>query len=87
MKGQSSLILCLSLLAVPQTALSQSPAGGQGESEDDLSGTWLVTVHLTTTDGGVFFGHTETHDFKAPVTFVTAAKAHYSLRGHVNCLS
>jgi len=42
-------MICLSLLAVPQTALGQSPAAGQGESEDDLSGTWLVTVHLTTT--------------------------------------
>jgi hypothetical protein len=84
-KSQSSLILCLSLLAVPQTALSQSPAGGgQGESEGDLSGTWLVTVQFTTTDGGVFFGHTETHDYKATITFVPTTTAHYSLRGHLN---
>ena len=45
---------------------------------------WLVTVHLTTTDGGVFSGLTETHDYKAPITFVPTTKAHYSLRGQVN---
>jgi hypothetical protein len=67
------MILCLSLLAVPQTALGQSPAAGQGESEDDLSGTWLVTVHLTSTN--------ETHDYKATTTFVATTTDHYTASG------
>jgi len=32
----------------------------------------------------VFSGLTETHDYKAPITFVPTTKAHYSLRGQVN---
>jgi hypothetical protein len=63
MKNRVLMVLCLSLLAVPQIALGQSPAAGKGDSEDDLSGTWLVIVHLTTTNG-----FSEMHDYKAVVT-------------------
>jgi hypothetical protein len=84
MKGKS-LMICLSLLAVPQTALGQSPAAAAGESEDDLSGAWLVTVHLTTSKPGVFgFSQTETHDCKGTITFVPTATEHYTASGQVN---
>jgi hypothetical protein len=85
-KNKMLVILCLNLLAVPQTALGQSAAGGQGESEEDLSGAWLVSVHLTTTDGrgSVFFSNTETHDYKATITFVPATTEHYTASGQVN---
>src|SRR5262249_47746448 len=52
-RNKALMILCLSLLAVPQPASGQSSAGGEGESEEDLSGTWLVTVHLTITNHGM----------------------------------
>jgi hypothetical protein len=83
-KNEALLILCLSLLALPQTTPARPPVAAQGESEDDLSGTWLVTVHFTRSDGGVLFPYTETHNYKGPVTFVPAAKGHYSVAGNVN---
>jgi hypothetical protein len=86
MKNEVLMILGLSLFALPRTGLGQSPAGGQGESEEDLSGTWVVTVHLTTNDGrgSVFFSHTETHDYKATITFVPTTTEHYTASGQVN---
>ncbi len=68
MNSQALFILCLNLVAVSQTALGQSPATAQGESEGDLSGTWSVTVHLTTKEGS--FLYTEAHDYTARMTFV-----------------
>jgi hypothetical protein len=84
-RNKALLILCLNLLAVPQTALGQSSAGGQGESEQDLSGTWLVTVHLTITNHGMsMFPQTETHDYKATITFAPTTTEHYTASGQVN---
>ena len=61
MKSETLMILCLSLLAVRQTALGQPPVAGQGESEEDLRGPWLVTVDLTITNRGMsVFPQTET---------------------------
>lgn len=80
-KNQAFLILCLGLVAVPQTALGQSPANGQDESERDLSGTWSVTVHLTITHLGA---PTETHDYKGTITFVPTTTDHYTASGQVN---
>jgi hypothetical protein len=82
MKSQALFILCLNLLAVSQTALGQSPATAQGESEGDLSGTWSVTVHLTTKEGS--FLYTEAHDYTARMTFIPTTTAHYTASGHVN---
>ncbi len=85
MKNEALLILCWSLLAVPQTALGRSPALSQGEGEEDLSGTWSVTVHFTTSGEGTFpLLYTETHDYKAAITFVPVTTAHYCVAGHVN---
>lgn len=80
-KNQAFLILCLGLVAVPQTASGQSPANGQDESERDLSGTWSVTVHLTITHVGA---PTETHDYKGKITFVPSTTDHYTASGQVN---
>jgi hypothetical protein len=74
------MILCLSLLAVPHTALGRSPAAGQDGSEEDLSGTWLVAVHLATTNRGML----ETQDYKATITFVPTTTDHYAASGQVN---
>jgi hypothetical protein len=79
-KSEALVIFCLSLLAVPQTALGQSPVAGQGESEEDLRGPWLVTVHLATTE----HAWRETQDFKATITFVPTATDHYTASGQVN---
>jgi hypothetical protein len=74
----------LGLLAVPQTTLGRPSAAGQGESKDDLSGTWLVTVHFTRSDGGALLPYTQTHTYKGPITFIPAAKGHYSVAGNMN---
>ena len=85
MKSEALLILCLSLLFVPHTALGQSSAAGQGESEEDLGGTWFVAVHLTTTDHGMSrLSQTETDDYNATTTFVSTTTDHYTASGQVN---
>jgi len=83
-RNEALLILCLGLLAVPQTTLGWPSAAGQGESKDDLSGTWLVTVHFTRSDGGALLPYTQTHTYKGPITFIPAAKGHYSVAGNMN---
>lgn len=83
-RNQAKLILCLSLLGVPPAALSQSPAASQGKNERDLSGTWLVSVRFTSSDGGAWFRPSETHEYKAPITFTSVAEAHYRAEGNVN---
>ncbi len=83
-KNEALLMILWSLLAVPQNTLGRPLGAGQGESEDDLSGTWLVTVHLTRSDGGALLPHTSTQNYKGPVTFVPAAKGHYRVAGNVN---
>ena len=85
MKNEALVILCLSLLAVPQTVLGQSPAAGQGESEEDLRGPWLVTVQLTITNNGIsVLPQAETGDYKATTTFVPTSTDHYTASGEVN---
>jgi hypothetical protein len=77
--------VCLSLLFVPHTALGQSSAAGQGESEEDLRGPWLVTVHLTINNNGMsVFPQAETGDYKATTTFVPTTTDHYTASGQVN---
>ena len=83
-KNEAVLMILWSLLAVPQNTLGRPLGGGQGESEDDLSGTWLFTVHLTRSDGGALLPYTSTQNYKGPVTFVPAAKGHYRVAGNVN---
>jgi len=83
-KNEAVLMILWSLLAVPQNTLGRPLGWGQGESEDDLSGTWLFTVHLTRSDGGALLPHTSTQNYKGPVTFVPAAKGHYRVAGNVS---
>jgi hypothetical protein len=82
MKNRPLLILCLGLLAVPQTALGQSPAADQHESEGGLSGTWSVTVHLATEEVASIYP--DTHDYKGTTTFVPTTTGHYTASGRVN---
>jgi len=83
--NEALVILCLSLLFVPHTALGQSSAAGQGESEEDLRGPWLVTVHLTINNNGMsVFPQAETGDYKATTTFVPTTTDHYTASGQVN---
>lgn len=57
-------------------------ACAKSESEGDLSGPWSVTVHHTTKEG--LLDREETYDYKATITFVPTATAHYAASGHVN---
>ena len=84
MKNEALLMILWSLLAVPLNTLARPLGADQSKREDDLSGTWLVAVHLTRSYGGALFPHTETHSYMGPVTFVSAAKGHYSVAGNVN---
>jgi hypothetical protein len=84
-KNEALMILGLSLLAVPQTALGRPLAAGEGETEEDLGGTWSVTVHLTITNHGMSpLPQTETQDYKATITFVPKTTEHYTASGQVN---
>lgn len=84
MKKEALVLLLWSLLAVQQSTLGRPTGAGEEESDGDLRGTWLVTVHFTLSDGGTLFPYTETHNYKGPVTFVPAPKGHYSVAGNVN---